>query len=150
MNTKISNRFDELTPELQAQLNSLIDALACIKYEDQNYCESFITDANDEVNKIADAFNGVHDDEEEEHDEEEEEDEEDEEEEQEEEKPIVDEEHLGEPETLSAFMYRGRYVFKSSKDECWAAKKNGQMGKWLGIYKGGVIESAPEPQVFKY
>lgn len=52
-------------------------------------------------------------------------------------------------EALNAFLHKGKYYFRSSKNECWEAAADGQLGKWVGIYvpATNTFKPAPEPKL---
>lgn len=61
--------------------------------------------------------------------------------------PVEEEEE----ESLTPFLHKGKYYFRSSKNECWAAAgpANDQLGAWAGIYNPATnaIKPGPEPKL---
>lgn len=54
-----------------------------------------------------------------------------------------------EDEDLVPFLHKGKYYFRSCRNECWEAGADGQLGKWTGIYDAAsnTFKAAAEPKL---
>jgi hypothetical protein len=54
-----------------------------------------------------------------------------------------------EDEDLVPFLHKGKYYFRSCRNECWEAGTDGQLGKWTGIYDAAsnTFKAAAEPKL---
>ena len=50
------------------------------------------------------------------------------------------------PSELTPVQINGTWVLKDDEGRCWAMDDEGEKGEWAGLYKDGVLVSAPEPE----